>query len=249
MGHEVRVRCLRPEREREVGHAPRHRAVALFAVGPIAGAPVGVGDTVLRGAVGHRVTHRVVVLEVFGLRTAGMQKPEVRRVDVALQGLQPVALPLDEADVGLALGNQGGFEHRQRRDLGLVAHEDPDQPAALDRLVGLGPDPVLEVSAIRHVGHVQALALDVELPPVIDAADAIVLVAPEEERSHPMRATMVHDAGAAAGIAEGDQPLAEQHQAARIAVGDELFGSQRRDPVLAHQFAHHRARPDAGHLF
>ena len=100
------------------------------------------------------------------------------------------------ANDALVLGQQAGFDVRQRRRVAARAHVDPDEAAALVDLVGLGVDLVLEVLVRRHVGHVDAVAVDVEFPAVIDAAEAVFLVAPEEQRGAAVRAAMVHDADA-----------------------------------------------------
>src|SRR6185437_3987632 len=124
-------------------------------------------------------------------------------------------------------------------------HIGPDHAVALGDLVGDGMDLVLELVFRRHVRHVEALAVDVELPAVIDAAQPAMLVPPVEQRGAAMRTFMVHDADAARTVAPGDQLFAEQHQAHRLAVGLEVARRDRRNPVPAHQLAHRRARPDA----
>ena len=66
------------------------------------------------------------------------------------------------------------------RRLGARPHVSPDQAAALDDLVGGSMHTILELLVGRQVGLVDALALGVELPAVIDAADAVALRPPEE---------------------------------------------------------------------
>jgi hypothetical protein len=107
---------------------------------------------------------------------------------------------------------------------------------------------VLEVLVRWHVRHVEAVAFSVELPAVIDAADAALLVAPEEQRCATMRAAVIHDADATRRIAKADQLLAQQHQADGIAVGLELRRQRRRNPILAHELAHRRAGADVHQL-
>ena len=138
---------------------------------------------------------------------------------------------------------------RQRRRLGALAHIDPDHAVALGGLVGLGLDLVLEVLMRRHVRHVDAVAVHVVFPAVIDAADAVLLVAAEKQRGAAMRAAVVHDADPARAVAERDQLFAEQHEPHRRAVALELRRHHRRDPILPHQLAHHRAGADAGQIF
>ena len=127
------------------------------------------------------------------------------------------------------------------------AHVDPDDAGALHDLVGLGLDLLLEARR-RQARHVDAVAGDVELPAVVDAADAAFLVAAEEQRRAAVRAAVVHDADAAGAVAKRDQLLAEQHQAHGRAVALELGGHGGGDPVAAHQLAHRRAWADAREL-
>ena len=109
-------------------------------------------------------------------------------------------------------------------------------------------DLFLEVLVHRHVGHFHAVATHVELPAVVHAADAAFLVAPKEQRSTAVRAAVIEDAYAALAVTEGEQLLTEQHQPHRIAVGLHFGGHRRGHPVLAHELAHHRARPHAGQV-
>jgi hypothetical protein len=109
-------------------------------------------------------------------------------------------------------------------------------------------DEVLEVALGRHAWHVDAIALGVEFPAVIDAAQTVPLVAAEEQRGAAVRAFMVHDADPAAAGAEGDQLLAEQHEAHRLAIGLQLRRHRRRQPILPHHFAHRRARADVDQI-
>ncbi len=61
-----------------------------------------------------------------------------------------------------------------------------------------------------------------------------------------MRAELVDKAGAALGVAEGDELLAEDLRAHRRAVGfGDLAGKQHRHPVAPHQLAHRGAGPGA----
>jgi hypothetical protein len=81
---------------------------------------------------------------------------------------------------------------------------------------------------------------------VVDAAQAIFLVAPEEERRAAVRAVRAQQADASLRVAKGDEVLAERAHAHGRAVGRRQLGAdQDRLPVLAHQVAHRRARPDA----
>ena len=80
-------------------------------------------------------------------------------------------------------------------------------------------DLVFEVVLFRLVHHVGAGAGDVELPAVIDAAQAAFLVAPEVQRGAAVRAEFVEQADAAFAVAESDQVLAQKADAGGRAVG------------------------------
>src|SRR6185437_11721726 len=115
----------------------------------------------------------------------------------------------------------------------------------LARAIGLGVHAIEELLARRQVGLIDAVTVDVVFPAVIDTANAAFLIAAEEERGAAMRAAMIHDADAASRVAEGDQLFTEEHEAHRVAIGDELTGFERRQPIMAHEIAHRRARTDS----
>src|SRR5262249_54044473 len=110
----------------------------------------------------------------------------------------------------------------QRRRFGACPHIDPDDAGAFRGRIGLGLDLVLEILRRRHARHVDAIAGNVELPAVVDAADAVLLVTPEEQRGAAVWAAMVYDADPPGAVAKGNQLLAEQHQPHRGAVALEL---------------------------
>ena len=220
-------------------HPPGRQPVVVRPPAAVHGAPVGVRHLVARGEVAQCRAHGVVGRQRVGLQRTQVQEAHVRGVDVPFQCLQPVAVALQAPDLGV--GHQVGLDQRQRRRLGAVAHVDPDEAIALGRAVGARPHLVLEVFFRRHVGHFDAAAVDVELPAVVDAAQAAILVAAEEQAGAAVRAAVVHDAHAAGAVAKGDQPLAQQHQAQRVAIGGELARQHGRQPVLAHQAAHQGA--------
>src|SRR5579859_1615160 len=169
----------------------------------------------------------------------------MRGVDIALQRLQIIAVALYEGRSDLGVGNAQNLECRQRRRLRPRSHIDPHEPGTLDRAVRFGADLVLEILMRRHIGHVDTSAGRIEFPAVIDAADATLLVAAEEQRRAAVRAPMIHDPDAPRAVAKGDELLAEQHQAKRRPVALEFRGQQRGQPVLPHQLAHDGAGPDA----
>ncbi len=194
------------------------------------------------GAVGHGVAGRVAFLEILGLDVAGMQKAEMRGVDVAFETLEPVAFALQYCDRQVLLGNEQRLVHGHGRRLGACTHIYPDQAGALIHLVAPGADLLLEVLRRRHIRHFEATPFDIEFPAVIDAPDAVFLVAAEEQRGAAVGALMVEHADPAGTVAKGDELFAEQHQPHGVAVGLQ-FGRERcGNPILPHQLAHHRAR-------
>jgi len=110
-----------------------------------------------------------------------MQKAEMRGVDIALERLQPVAFALHEVDLQIGRRHQRGLDRRQWRRLLARTHIDPDQAIAFGDHIGLSFDLVFEVLMRRRVRHIDAIALRVVFPAVIDAADAVLLVAAEEQ--------------------------------------------------------------------
>ena len=237
----------RPERKQEIAEAPVGPTWPDLAVAGVLRAPGRLGQVVLRRAIDDRVAHRLVLGQVVGVDVAGVQEAEMRGVDLALERLQVVAIALDEADLDLVLGHVQDLEGRQRRRLSARSHVDPHHAGALDHLVGPRLHLLLEAGR-RQARHVDAIAGDVELPAVIDAAQAAFFVAAEEQRRAAMRAAMVHHADPACAVAKGDQLLAQQHQAHRRAVARQLRGHGRGDPVAAHQIAHDRAWADTRQL-
>ena len=147
----------------------------------------------------------------------------------------------------MRLRDQRPFEIGKFRLVLGGAHIGPDQPAALDARIGLGLHARLQIVVARLARQVDAVAVDVELPAVIDAAEAALFIAAEEQRRGAVRAVLVEQADAALAVAEHDEPLAHQLHAHRRIVGlGDVVRKARRDPVAAHQLAHRRAGPDAG---
>ena len=98
----------------------------------------------------------------------------------------------------------------------------------------------------RLVGHVDAGAVDVELPAVVDAAQPGFFVAPEEQRRAAMRAVVLR-AGRPARWCRGRRPgprraggRAPDRNRAR-----QLRAQRERLPEPAQQVAHRRARSDS----
>src|SRR5579859_4131448 len=110
-----------------------------------------------------------------------VQKRNVAGVDAALQTLRPVVLldvPTDDALLGW---DQRSLWARQRRTFISGPHVDPDDATGLFGRIRGGSDFLPEVRLRWLVGHVNARAVDVELPAVIDAAEPVFLVSSEEQ--------------------------------------------------------------------
>src|SRR3981081_4910191 len=91
---------------------------------------------------------------------------------------------------------------------------------------------------LRLVQLVDAGAGPVELPAVIDAAQAALLVAPKIERYAAMRAIFLDEADAPLGVAEGDELLPHQFDAHRRTVRlADLTRQAGRDPITPHRIA------------
>jgi hypothetical protein len=170
----------------------------------------------------------------------------MRGIDIAFQRLQPVALPLPAIKAGIFRRTEHRFQGRQGRRRLALAHINVDEAAAFGDAISTCLHLLAEILIGRDVRHLQAVAVGVELPAVVDAAQATLLVAAEEQRRTAVRAAMVEDADAPGGIAERNQRLAQQHQPQRIAVGGQLARQTRRDPILPHQITHRGAGADTG---
>ncbi len=94
-------------------------------------------------------------------------------------------------------------------------------------------------ASLRLRRHVDDVALSVELPAMIEAAQAALFVASERERGFAMRTGLAEQAEFSVAVTERNELLAEQLDPHRRAVGaGNLFGQQRGHPVAPHQLAH-----------
>src|SRR6266498_5104728 len=92
-------------------------------------------------------------------------------------------------------------------------HIGPDHATPLARRIRLELDFVFEVAVGRLAGHVDTVAGGIELPAVVDAAQATFFVAAIEQRGSPVRAKRAHQADGAVGVAERDQVFTEDARA------------------------------------
>jgi hypothetical protein len=77
--------------------------------------------------------------------------------------------------------------------------------------IGFDADQVLGVEIGIGGRHVDAAAVGVEFPAVVNAADAAFLVAAEPEIGAAVRTMLIDDPDHAARVAEGEQFLAHHH--------------------------------------
>ena len=149
----------------------------------------------------HQRIHKVLLdVEdlVLLLLEGEMRESEMRGVDRAFQRLHPVAVLPFLGDVAVRGRHQRHFQRGQFGHLLGRAHIGPDHVAPFAHRIGLDADQVLGVEVGIGGRHVDAAAVGVELPAVIDAADAAFLVAAEPEIGAAMRAVLIDDADHAA---------------------------------------------------
>ena len=179
-----------------------------------------------------------------------VQEGRVAGVDLALEALEVVGAQVPLLLPAVLRRQRGPFELGQGRLPVLRPHIGPDIAAPLGGRIGFGPHLAPEVGLGRLVRHLDAVAVHVELPAVIDAAQAALLVAGEMERGAPVRAFLVEDADPPFRIPERDKVLAQQPQAHRVAIGPRQFlRDHGRNPEPAEQLAHRRAGADPAQQF
>ena len=180
-----------------------------------------------------------------------VQEREMRRVDAALGRLRPIALLQLLGDEAVRRRHQRELHIGQRGRLVGRPEKGPHVVAPFPRRIRRDLHPLAQILVAgriaRHGWDLQAVAIHVEFPAVIGAANTAVFVAAKEQVRAAMRAARFHQPDAVLAVAERDQVLAEQPDAHRRAVGDRhLPRDQRRDPEPAEQRSHWRARTGAG---
>ena len=195
---------------------------------------------VLQASAGH-------VEGVVGGLEAAVEEADVAGVYAALERLEPVAVLQALGEVAIVVGAGRPREVGQLRLEVGRAHVGPDNAATL--LAGVGGDAhlVLEVALGGLGRHVDAVAVHVELPAVVDAAEAVLLVPAEEEAGPPVGAEVVEQANVAVGVTERDEALSEDAHTSGGTVGNgDLFREQGGDPVATQILAHGGVGPHAG---
>ena len=164
----------------------------------------------------------------------------MRRIDIAFEGLQPVAV--EDAFLQMPMGGVRLEELVVRKQRRLAAaHIGEDQPAALDARVSWMANLVLVTAVRRLRRHLQAAAVHIIEPAVVEAAQPAVLDAPVTQVRAAVRAQEAKEAGPPGIVAKQHQVLAEEPRRHRRAVGRQLVAEPNRMPVAAHHGAARRA--------
>ena len=226
-----------------MGDAPVILAGFTRAVGAVHGAVSGFL---------HLEMWRPVFLEIIGgtsrgemlfIKGAEMQERQVRRIDITLKRLQPVALAQSGPDPALALRQQVGFEFLQVRQRISVAHVDPDNVTPFADSVSRCPDLVLDTTIRTFCRCFQAFARDVKLPTMVDATKTVLFVAAVIQRCAAVGTMVLKDSDLAGCRPKGDEILPQNSQPDRRRIGLQFFRMQRGNPVLTHQVTHGCSRP------
>ncbi len=185
------------------------------------------------------LTHEVEVVAVEPL--------DVVRIHGVLHDLQPVARQGCVAAVLDAIHDEDIETGQLRR--GIRPDVDPDHAAHDLGLAGLLLHTVAEVLVVRLRRLFDAVALEVPLPPVVAAPDAVLMHDSVGQRGAAVRAVLGNDA-----VAPGLRRLEERPVLTEQAHG---FGGDRVEvllkgdgiPVAPQQLPHGRARSDLGEFF
>ncbi len=101
----------------------------------------------------------------------------------------------------------------------------------------------LEGLALWHIGHIDAVAMHIELPAVVHAAQSTLFIAAKEQGRAAMGAIGIHQARAPLGVPEQDEVFAEDLHPDRVTVGSgQLLGEGDREPEASKELAHGRTR-------
>src|SRR3979409_2551526 len=116
-----------------------------------------------------------------------MQARAMRGIDRALHHLRPLArrVHLDDADAGVP--RRSPVRRLEFAETFLRPHIDPDDAAAFADGIGFVLALELEPAGFRFAGRVENIAVHVEFPAVVEAAQPRFLVAAEGERSAAVR--------------------------------------------------------------
>ena len=163
-------------------------------------------------------------------------------IEASLEGLEPVALLQRLRHVQVRGRLASPFEPGRRRQVFGRAHVRPDHSPRLLRRIRRDPHLVFELVLRQLVGHLHARALEVELPAVEHAPQAVLLVASEPQRRPSVRTKFVHQPDASASVTERHEILAQDpHPRGGTVRFRQLPRQQHRLPVPPHQGTHRGA--------
>ena len=153
----------------------------------------------------------------------------MRGVELAFEVLEVIAKLQPLGHEELIVVEKGPLELGEFGDLVARAHVDPDEATGLVHLVGKRADGFF-VLRVRRLGRLlEADAFGVELPAVVGAADALLLVSTPKEAGVAVWATCFEDRRLARRGPERDELLTEQAERDGSAVWlGKLSGEQRR---------------------
>ena len=210
-----------------------------------------------RGVVAAAVVHAVHGRRRLVPAVGDLPVPDVEDVVERLQeGVRLLdAVPLaGHADAVLAEQRRVA---RERRLLLGRPQVGEDEPADLDAWVGRVLHCVLHPAAGGFGGRLQAMAFAVVLPPVVQAAQSIVLDPPEPQGRAPVGAVLRNESRLAGCVPEQDEVLAQHRERQWILrAGDDGASAAAKvprcldgQPVPAEQLARRRAWAQAKQLF
>src|SRR5216683_4105839 len=177
-----------------------------------------------------------------------MEDRRVRGVDAAFERLEPVAFLPYFRDVAMALRYLSPLERGGRRHQFARSQIGPDHPAHLGSRISRQVDLVAELLGLVHL--IDAIAVDIELPAVINAAQTRLFVASEPQRGASVRTELVDQTDPALAVAKTDQTFAQKLNANRPAIGfRKLARKQRWDPISPQHVTHRGPRSGPRHQF
>ena len=169
----------------------------------------------------------------------------MRGIDVALQGLEPVA-GARVAQRLAVLPAPWPSRFGQRRWLWSWAHIGPHDAVAFAARIGDGLTLCLKIGLRRLIGHVDARAVTSNFQPWYTQRRPPSSLRPKNSDAPRCGQLFASRPDLTIGVAERDQVFAQQTHAQRVASGlRQLLDCSTGNPVLAHQLAHRRARTDA----
>src|SRR5215471_17757705 len=154
----------------------------------------------------------------------GMQEIGMARVYPAFHRLEIVRLLEALGNISMGFRYPRPLQFRQLGNTLSWPHVSPDDSAILARRVRGRADSVMEGIFRWLVGHVDASAVDIKFPAVIDASKTTLFVATPEEARPPVSTELIQQTGPAGRVTKGDQIFTEQANPHRPAIGRRKFG-------------------------